>query len=149
MALLESFVIHVRSLVDFFYKRSSRYETAAFAWHFFHRRQTWQDARPQPGPWITVVRDPLLSTDRIGAEIVHLSYNRIELSEEARGWPVTQIAHALGSVVHCFVENVPDRNVGADFKRRATAEVPLTARLPQGVGVLPPFWAGPARTRGA
>jgi hypothetical protein len=136
MALVESFALHARSLVDFFFKDKGRPDDALAA-HYFEPG-AWKDLRPAPGPWIREVKHPEL--DRVGKEIAHLTYHRVTLAERAKGWPVAQIAGAVGAIMRAFVENVSARNVVPEFFEDAWREIPVFARLPDAGGAIAPMW---------
>jgi hypothetical protein len=136
MALVESFALHARSLADFFFKDKGRRDDALAA-HYFAPGD-WKAIRPEPGPWVLEVKHPEL--DRVGKEIAHLTYHRVTLAERAKGWPVAQIAGALGAVLRVFVENVPAQNVTPEFIEEAWREIPVFARLPNVSRAVAPMW---------
>jgi hypothetical protein len=143
MALVESFAMHARALVDFFFREKGRSDDA-FASHFFSHR-TWEKLRLSQGPWISEVRQPAL--DRFGKEIAHLNYHRVTLAEQARGWPVVQIAGAIGEVLWVFGANVDQSRVMTDFKVRAEREIPAFARLGSWPGAIAPVWPRASATQ--
>jgi hypothetical protein len=110
---------------------------------FSHR--TWEKLRLSQGPWISEVRQPAL--DRFGKEIAHLNYHRVTLAEQARGWPVVQIAGAIGEVLWVFGANVDQSRVITDFKVRAEREIPAFARLGSWPGAIAPVWPRASATQ--
>ena len=143
MALVESFALHARALVDFFFRDKGRADDA-FASHYFPHG-VWAKLRPAQGPWIREVRQPAL--DRFGKEIAHLNYHRVTLAEQAKGWPVVQIAGAIGQVVWVFVSNVDPTRVPPEFKGRAEREIPAFARLGGWPGAIAPIWPRASATQ--
>jgi hypothetical protein len=97
-AQVESFAIHVRSLIDFLYD-VKRFDTDAIASDFV------------PDGWSPPEKpaslDPVKS--RVGQEIAHLSYTRIGLNEINRQWPYLQIWNDLGIPLRAFARSAsPD-----------------------------------------
>jgi hypothetical protein len=143
MALVESFALHARSLVDFFFKDKGRRDDA-FAAHYFEPGE-WAALRPLQGPWIHEVKHPDL--DRFGKEIAHLNYHRVTLAERAKGWPVVQIAGAIGEVLLIFVRFVDQSRVLPHFKAHAEREIPGFARLDRWPGAIAPVWPRASATQ--
>jgi hypothetical protein len=145
-AVLESFALHSRALIDFFYKsRGQCRPTDALATDFFNPGE-WEALRPHPGPWIALVKGPRL--DRVGAEIAHLRYDdESTLEGQARGWPILQLAGAVGSVLRSFIETAPRHLLAPRFVEDAWREIPLFARVSHS-GSIPPVWPRAARRTG-
>ena len=145
-ALLESFALHARALIDFFFIPRAKWKNDALARHFFAPQDDWEQRRPDPGPWLELVRGPRL--DRVGAEIAHLRYDDAEtLDAQARGWPIMQLAGGIGGVVRVFVEDVPPSRVSPSFRESAWREIPAFVRVGSD-GVAAPLWPKhAARTR--
>jgi hypothetical protein len=139
-ALLESFALHARALHDFFYKpKRGRHGDDALAMDYVGQRR-WEKARPEAGEWSKYIKDPSEHLDRVGREVLHLSYWRLSTDAQAvRGWPVMQIAGEVGAVLRLFIENVADRLVVPNFKGDAMAEIPAFVRI-SGSGAAPAFW---------
>jgi hypothetical protein len=53
--VLESFALHARALIDFFFKPKRSWPHDALASDFFAPGE-WEDLRPEAGPWIQLVR---------------------------------------------------------------------------------------------
>lgn len=136
-SVLEAFALHARSLIDFFFT-PSRWPQDALASHFFEPGR-WEALRPKEGPWIELVRG------RVGKEIAHLRYDDVStLAAQARGWPVLQLAGAVGAVLRVFIEAVPRHLLSPGFVDAAWREIPVFARV--GVsGGNPPLWPRPTR----
>ena len=114
----------------------------AFAADYFDSGR-WEALRPNAGPWIELVRGPML--DRVGAEIAHLRYDdEITLDAQARGWPVLQLAGAVGGVLRVFLEAAPDQLLAPGFAEDAWREIPVFARVGPAGGT-PPLWPQSAR----
>lgn len=91
-ALLESFVIHLRSLIDFLYPPPSAKADDVLSTHYFSDPTEWERVRP-----------PLSERLRIGRarahkEIAHLTYARLAVTPETKPWEFLELArevHAL------------------------------------------------------
>lgn len=109
-AIIESFVIHARSLVAFFYAERPHPDEAIAADYL----PTWPTDRPAISPELTALHP------RVGTEIAHLDYGRLSILEEARGWQFGVIVIALMNTAVAFVRLVPDDKLCdkmLDFKR--------------------------------
>ena len=115
-ALLESFTIHARSLVGFFYPRRPQPDDA-IAEDFFDD-DTWsRRGAPENPSWSRVRR-------RVGKEIAHLTYQRHNPYEDAATWPHGKIFLELAAVVGDFVRLVPQERLHPDFTQRVTEALP-------------------------
>jgi hypothetical protein len=95
-ALLESFVIHFRALVDFFYPQPNSKPDDVLATHFFSDPAKWEQARP-----------PLtdeLKRGRVRAhkEIAHLTYARLAVTPDTKPWNFVEIANQMQALMHAF-----------------------------------------------
>ncbi len=105
-AFLESFTVHARALVGFFFSTAGR-DTDVLAIDFFADPATWQaSCRPDTIP-------PALSTVgfRVGKEIAHLTYDRLEIEPEAWKWNVTAMREAMTPIVRDFATRVPPEHL--------------------------------------
>lgn len=120
-ALLESFAVHARSLIDFFFRQQPQFPDDALARDYFYEdRGAWP--LPPLTPHLARVKP------RVNKEIAHLTYGRMLVSEEARQWQFEKIANDLAAVLGNFVRAVSDHRVGSDFKTRALEALPYDAR---------------------
>jgi hypothetical protein len=129
-ALLESFTIHARNLVRFFYdgrtggypesksRRGANQYRNAYADDFFDDA-TWRRSRPKPKP------EALQKIDaRVAQEIVHLTYNRITIATQARQWDYRIIWQDLARCMQAFLDVVPRDRVADDFVAQVEALLP-------------------------
>ena len=106
-ALVESFAIHFRNMLDFLWpdkpKRKSDWVIAA---DFFPSPSDWEKLRPE-------ISQPLLdSRVRAAKEIAHLTYARLAVEPEEKDWDVRQIANEVTRVVETFIRHVPMQFLG-------------------------------------
>lgn len=114
-ALLESLTMHARALINFFYPPRRQYEDDAFAKDFY---ADWTSIRPPLAAPLRPVRD------RVGKEIVHLTYHRIDIPAEAKNWNYGEIWTAVKDLLVKVANNAPpDGPLGDDFKRKASKEL--------------------------
>ena len=114
-AFLESFTIHTRVLLQFFYPSSS-IASDVLAEHFFSDRMIWLRLRGR-------VPKALLDVERrVGNEIAHLSYDRLTVGPDAKKWNVLEIWKAVMGLVRTFVANVPPNLLSSDLQRSSPQE---------------------------
>jgi hypothetical protein len=127
-ALIESFAIHTRALIDFLYFDPRRASDVVVT-DFFTPAE-WQaivDAPDQVDPpWSTrVPRNVRSQKDspailearrRTNTEIAHLSYDRLDVEPDDKPWPVADIVEALGTDLFRFVDQVAPGRVADNFK---------------------------------
>jgi hypothetical protein len=107
-ALLESFGVHNRNLIDFLWLDRPMKDTDAIA-----------------RDWIEGWEAPEMSTrlanvkDRVGKEMVHLSYNRLDVPEAEKGWTVLGIGPEVIGAFAKFATEVPDDVVPEGWRGRA------------------------------
>ena len=70
-ALLESFIVHLRSLMDFLYPTSGLKPTDIIAAYYFKEKSSWQATRPSPHASLLKARD------RAHKQLVHLTTGRV------------------------------------------------------------------------
>lgn len=91
-AVLESFLVHARNLIHFFYKVGKQYRRDVLSSHYSY---------PRPNPEETSrLRE---WAERMNTRLAHLSYNRLEASKD---WPVPEIVAKLKPTIESFGQNV-------------------------------------------
>jgi hypothetical protein len=98
-ALVESFAIHVRNLVDFLWPEKPKNDHV-IALDFFSDKNKWPDIRPEISN--------LLKKSRIRAhkEIAHLSYDRINVTKREKAWQTIEIANEIENAFKIFYSNI-------------------------------------------
>jgi hypothetical protein len=79
-ALIESFVVHVRCVLDFLYAPKNRRDDDVIAQDYFDDVAEWENLRPLMSANLEQARD------RAGKEMVHLTYARLDVTPEAKPW---------------------------------------------------------------
>ncbi len=108
-ALLESFVIHVRTLMDFLYNDSPQPDDV-IAEDYFSSPDEWRKVRPE-------LTELLKSSKRrAGKEVAHLTYARLDVTPETKPWAFIQIANELSAIINMFLQHVPKSKLGSQWK---------------------------------
>lgn len=125
MACIEAFAIHARVLEAFLWDRPSKHHPDdALAIDFFEDGQ-WEAIRER------VQRSALDALrKRAGQEIAHLSYKRVNKTEDARRWKFDVIAGVIGRAFRLFLENVDPDLLCDSFEDRLRAAWPAYLNLP-------------------
>jgi len=99
-ALLESFVIHFRSLVDFFYPSVSAKVDDVLASDYFGSPDDWARIRPLLSETLTAGKA------RAHKEIAHLTYARLVVTPETKPWAVIELAKEIEILMTLFNSTV-------------------------------------------
>lgn len=114
--LLDSFGVHSRNLIDFLWLDKPMKDTDAIAADYV-------------GDWKAPPMSERLSEvkGRVGKEMVHLSYNRLDVPEDEKGWQVLGIGPEIIGAFGKFATEVPTNRVPGGWHERtyaATGTVP-------------------------
>jgi hypothetical protein len=107
-ALLESFVIHVRGLMDFLYNDNPRPDDVV-AQDYFNTLEEWKKLRPQQSPVLEHAKQ------RAGKEVAHLAYERLNVTPETKPWFFLEISKEVSEVMNVFLENVQKEKLGSSW----------------------------------
>ena len=108
-ALLESFIIHVRTLMDFLYNDNPQPDDV-IAEDYFSSPDEWRKVRPE-------LTDLLKSSKRrAGKEVAHLTYARLDVTPETKPWAFIQIANELSAIINIFLQHVPKSKFGSQWE---------------------------------
>ena len=112
-ALLESFGVHNRNLIDFLWRDHPMKRTDAIARDWIER---WQP--PEMSERLAHVKD------RVGKEMVHLSYNRLDVRQEQKGWT------GIGpEVIAASASSQPRRRTAGSRRAGEPARTPRPGRF--------------------
>ena len=113
VALFESFIIHARTLLDCLYAQTSPPPKPddIIAEDYFNDSTIWDKRRPPKTPLLTTVHK------RAGKEVVHLTYARLTVVPDQKGWRYLEIADAIRSILAAFYQLVPRSKVGDTFRK--------------------------------
>jgi hypothetical protein len=99
-AALESFTVHARVLLEVFFGDNPRPDDVV-ADDFLGGQGKWKELR---GDMPAVLSD---LRARVGTEVAHLTYARLSVTPEAKGWHFVDILQAFEGVVGQFLRAVP------------------------------------------
>jgi len=105
-AFLECFTIHLRALIDFLWEPARLREDDAIASDFFTSAKHWENTRPE----FPLDLEP--ARGRTGKEIAHLTYARMTVTPETKGWNVAKMTTAIVPVLKLFVEKAERSRIG-------------------------------------
>lgn len=112
-AFLESFAIHARNLLDFFYSPAGpkKYPQPddVIAEDFFDSPSSWHNNRPAKSEVMKSLHR------RVAKEIAHLTYERLNNMTVGPKWPNSQIANEMRAVILKFKELAPANRIGKNF----------------------------------
>ena len=119
-AFIESFAIHVRCLRDFLWRkdRPQQGPQDALASDFCDAG-AWAKARPKLPEALQIEG----KRNRIGREIVHLTYHRLDIDAEAKDWNMSELLHVIADALARFSQ-VADRERLAPDTRAFLASMP-------------------------
>ena len=106
-ALIESFVIHFRSLYDFLYSMRKNKDDV-LAEDFFERPEDWQNLRPE------LSEEIIKCKTRAAKEVVHITEIRFYGTPTAKPWPIPQMIDELKSAVKLFTTNASHEKLNAN-----------------------------------
>ena len=98
-ALLESYTIHARILLDFLYAERPKADDV-IAEDFFDDPAKWRNAMPQKSEKVQFAHR------RVGKEVAHLTYARQDVTPETKPWPFIEIANEVNAVFAQFLHIV-------------------------------------------
>ena len=108
-ALIESFVIHMRALIDFLYSKNPKNDEV-IAEDYFLAPDEWLKLRPD-------ISDMLRKASiRAHKEIAHLTYERQKVTPETKPWHFVKINNEINNVFKIFLENVNLELLGEQWK---------------------------------
>jgi hypothetical protein len=96
-ALLESFSIHARVLLDFLYDDVPRNDDM----NAIDYCSEWTGIRPEKSNLLGKLHL------RVGKEVAHLTYARLQVSPDLRGWAFLEIANEISKIMKAFICGVP------------------------------------------
>ncbi len=99
---LEVFLLHARSLYEFFYSKEKRNDDDARAYDFVGDVNNWLKERPLKSS------DIEQSIKRMNKELSHITYKRHSGVVLEKQWDLTPIKDHLLAVTKVFLENVPN-----------------------------------------
>lgn len=109
-ALLGSFVIHFRALLDFFYPGNNLKPDDVIASDFFSQ-PPWQTIRPELSDFLTKAKI------RAHKEVAHLTYSRQQVTPETKPWDFLKITNEINILITLFLEKAPSNLIGLKWQK--------------------------------
>jgi len=114
-AFFESWGIHARNLLSFFYSPTdSKYcprPDDVIAEDFFDNDSKWRTNRPDKSQTLIAL------AKRIGKEVAHLTYVRVNYGSVGPKWPISIVTNEMRRIILKFYELVPSDWIGPEFKK--------------------------------
>lgn len=116
-AELESFCLHVRNLLDFFYPelRGREARSGDVVAHDFMPAGNWEAGKPPVVPVLAKVGI------RVDKQLAHLTYARLRATEAHSHWNFLHITAALSDVVHAFLHLAEQSLLSSEWSVTAAA----------------------------
>ena len=95
-SLVESFALHARNVVDFFFTEPVGDDVVAR--HFFRDETAWAGIRTAIPATLATAKK------RANKEVSHLTYSRLAVSPNDKPWPVEEIVREVDTVLRIFCE---------------------------------------------
>ena len=109
-ATLESFAIHIRAIMDFLYPSNPRRDDV-LAEDFFDSPEQWWNIQPQLSELLKNAKR------RADKEVVHLTFARLDVTDETKPWSFIKIAKEIMNIFDTFIENVPKDRLGENWQQ--------------------------------
>jgi len=100
-AILESFCIHVRGLMDFLFNENPRPDDVV-AGDYFEDPGNWVEVRGEMSDFLKIAKV------RVGKEVAHLTYGRLDVTPDKKKWEFLKIFGELNRVIKMFLVSVQD-----------------------------------------
>ena len=107
-ALLESFTLHVRNLIDFLYVENPGSDDV-YASDYFPYKEDWLKIRPQITTFLEKVKK------RANKEVSHLTYSRTKVSQDEKKWDFVRIFQEIRRGFDVFVGKVDEELLSSEW----------------------------------
>lgn len=124
-AFIEAFAVHVRCLRDFLWRDERAKPQDALARDFCAPR-IWEITR---GDLPLALREIEGGRNRIGREIVHLTYHRLDIDAESKDWKMRELLQEVLACLARFAHAADPRRLAEETRQALTL---MTRLVPQG-----------------
>ncbi len=100
-AILESFLLHSRNLIEFYYDLKKYKNSDARAHDYFDEKIKWEDIRPNID-----YKDFKIN---INKQISHLTYDRVKFTLSDKAWTPLYIMIELFQITKIFISKLPSK----------------------------------------
>jgi hypothetical protein len=108
-ALLESFTVHTRILLDFLYS-TNPYPDDAIAEDFFDDDKAWVQFRPAESSLLNSIHY------NVGKRVAHLTYARLKVKSKEESWKYLGISEEISEILSKFLHLVPASRISESFR---------------------------------
>jgi hypothetical protein len=115
-ALLESFTLHARAILDFLFSENPRPDDV-IAEDYFSSPEKWLKIKANKSEKLKNIHL------RVGKEVAHLTYFRQTVTPETKAWNFIVIAGEINSVFNEFLELVPKNLLGTTWHTAVDEDV--------------------------
>lgn len=99
--LIESFVLHARVLIFFFYRNKEKYPDDIIAQDFLSENIKWAEIRPEMSDFL---KETKFKADK---QLAHLCLGRIQLSREYNhDWDFQKVYQELNGIIELFYKTL-------------------------------------------
>ena len=98
--LLESFLIHLRNLIDFIYLPKCNKDDI-LAQDFFSNPENWAKLRP------TLSANLEEAKKNINKLLSHITYSRLQMRTEQTTWDFMSLRNEIVLIIQAFINNIP------------------------------------------
>lgn len=119
---LEVFTLHFRNLYDFLYDRKPKPDSVISS-EFFPDPMIWRNKRRQ----IKSMKSLDGARKRTNTEVSHLSWDRLDVTEEKKDWRFEEIFNSLNQILIEFIAVVPKQHLHDDWKKTSVGRRLLKA----------------------
>lgn len=103
---VESFAVHLRSLIDFFYSPEYKHNTDVYAEDFFSDQNKWTSIRPPLSIALITARK------RADKEVKHITIERVAGSTDSRKiWKIGELISEIVILFEVFIENASNNKL--------------------------------------
>jgi hypothetical protein len=108
-AVIESFGLHARSLLDFLYIENKSKPDDVIARDYVGIIANWEREIGKITPALQKARD------RVNKEMAHLTSTRLAVTEDAKSWQFVNIMKDIIELFKIFLRQTPDANLGTEM----------------------------------
>ena len=109
-ALVESFAIHLRNLVEFLWSDKPKNDQV-IAEDYFALPDDWRSVRGAIPEALRAARI------RAAKEVTHLTYARLLVTEARKGWSFVALSREIMKTFRLYLRNVPTETLGESWKK--------------------------------
>lgn len=99
--LLDSFAIHARNLLDFFYPKDCVRSDDVLVFDFIDKPGYYNHNK-------TKKKDLIFISRKVDKQVAHLTYTRNRYNQNTKAWPFVDIGRKINKTLKAFYNSLPD-----------------------------------------